>query len=123
QEILAWIGRGQSISYLEVIAGNMFAWMHNDLGQAEVARQMLEQAQPKVGGRAEIQTTGPYLGQRVRALGMLGHEAEATEAARQFLDLVDQQQDYWDSTMPHLAVCHWFAGRPAGMHVELKNSL
>ncbi|MFL5804971.1 MAG: ATP-binding protein [Roseiflexaceae bacterium] len=122
QEILAWIGQGQSITFLEVLADTTFAWMHNDLGQAEVARQMLEQAQPKVVGRAEIQTTGPYLGQHVRALGMLGCEVEATEAARQFL-LIEQQQDYWDSTMPHLAVCRFFASRADDMREELKTSL
>jgi tetratricopeptide (TPR) repeat protein len=123
EEILAWISRGQSISYLEVIASNMFAWMHNDLGQAEVARQLLDQVQLKVGDRAEIQTTGPYLGQQARALGMLGFEIEATEAARRFLELIEQQQDYWDSTMPHLAVCRWFASRAAEMPLELKASL
>jgi DNA-binding SARP family transcriptional activator/tRNA A-37 threonylcarbamoyl transferase component Bud32 len=122
EDILAWIDRSQSITYLEVAASITFAWMHNDLGQAEVARQILEQAQPKVIGRAEIQTTGPYLGQQVRALGMLGLEAEATQAARQFL-LIEQQQDYWDSTMPHLAVCRWFASRAAEMREELKTSL
>jgi DNA-binding SARP family transcriptional activator len=123
QEILAWIGQGQSISYLEVVASTTFAWMHNDLGQAEVARQILEQVRPKVGSRAEIQTTGPHLGQQVRALGLLGFEVEATEAARQFLELSEQQQDYWDSTMPHLAVCRWFASRAPDMRVELKTSL
>jgi predicted ATPase len=122
QKILAWIGRSQSISYLEVSASTTFAWMHNDLGQAEVARQMLEQAQPKVAGRAEIQTTGPYLGQQVRALGMLGFEDEAAEAAQQFL-LIEQQQDYWDSTMPHLAVCRFFASRAPDMREELITSL
>ncbi|MFL5803145.1 MAG: ATP-binding protein, partial [Roseiflexaceae bacterium] len=122
EEILAWIGRGQSVSYLEVVASTTFAWMHNDLGQAEAARQILEQTRLKVGGRAEIQTTGPYLGQQVRALGMLGFEVEATEAARQFLDLVEQQ-DCWHCTMPHLAVCRWFASRAPEMGVELKTSL
>ena len=122
QEILAWISRGQSVSYLEVVASTTFAWMDNDLGQAQLARQILEQAQPKVVGRAEIQTTGPYLGQQVRALGMLGFEVEATEAARQFLDLIEQQ-DCWHCTMPHLAVCRWFASRAPDMRVELKTSL
>jgi tetratricopeptide (TPR) repeat protein len=123
QEILVWIGRSQSNSYLEVLASITFAWMHNDLGQAEVARQILDQAQPKVSGRAEIQTTGPHLGQRVRAMGMLGFEVEATGTAREFLELVGQQQDYWDSTMPHLVVCSWFAGRADAMRAELKASL
>ena len=123
EDIEAWVGRGQSIAYLEVVASNIFAWMHNDLGQPEVARQMLEQAQSKVSSRAEIQTTGPHLGQHVRALGMLGFEAEATEAARQFLELIEQQQYYWDSPMPHIAVCRWFASRAPDMRAELNSSL
>src|SRR5262249_13068696 len=72
QEIMEWIGRGQSITYLEVIADSTFAWMHNDLGQAEVARRILEHAQPKVAGRAQIYTIGSHLVQHVRALEMLG---------------------------------------------------
>jgi tetratricopeptide (TPR) repeat protein len=123
QEIVEWIGRGQSISYLEVNADTTFAWMHNDLGQAEVARQILEQAQPKVVGRAEIQTTGTYLGQQVRALGMLGCEVEATEAARQFLDLIEQERGFADTPMSNLVVCRWFASRTPDTRVELLTSL
>jgi DNA-binding SARP family transcriptional activator len=123
QEILAWIGRGQSIGVLEVFADTTFAWMHNDLGQAQAAHQILDHAQSKVAGRADIQTTGPYLGQQVRALAMLGLEDKATEAAQRFLALIEQQQDYWDNTMPHLAICRWFASRGPDMRVELKTSL
>jgi DNA-binding SARP family transcriptional activator len=122
-EILAWIGRGQSMGVLELFADTTFAWMHNDLGQAEAAHQILDQAQSKVAGRADIQTTGPYLGQHVRALAMLGLEDEATEAAQRFLALIEQQQDYWDITMPHLAICRWFTSRAPAMRVELKTSL
>jgi len=123
QEILAWIGRGQSISYLEVHADTTFAWMHNDLGLAEVARRILEHAQPKVDGRAEIMTTGTHLGQQVRALGMLGCEVEATEAARQFLVLIEQQRGFVDTPMSNLVVCRWFASRAPDMRVELLTSL
>jgi tetratricopeptide (TPR) repeat protein len=123
QEILAWIDRGQSISYLEVHADITFAWMHNDLGHAEVARQILEQAQPKVAGRAEIMTTGTHLGQQVRALAMLGFEVEATEAARQFLELSEQQQGFVDTPMANLVVCRFFASRAPEMRVELLTSL
>jgi tetratricopeptide (TPR) repeat protein len=123
QEIMEWISRGQSITYLEVIADTTFAWMHNDLGQAEVARRILEQAQPKVTGRAEIQTTGSHLVQHVRALGMLGFEDEATEAARRFLVLMEQQQSFVDTSMSTLMVCRWFASRVPDMRAELNSSL
>jgi DNA-binding SARP family transcriptional activator len=123
QDIVAWVEQGQSISYLEVIASTTFAWMHNDIGQPEIAHQFLEQAQPKVIGRAEIQTTGPHLGQQIRTLGMLGRASEATQVARQFQELIEQQQDYWDSTMPYLAACHWFAGCAPEMQKELAASL
>ena len=123
QEIVEWIGRGQSITYLEVIASTTFAWMHNDLGQAEVARRILEHAQPLVADRAQIYTTGSHLGQHVRALGMLGFEAEATEAARQYLELMDQQPSFVDTHMSNLAVCRWFASRAPDMSVELNSSL
>jgi predicted ATPase/transcriptional regulator with XRE-family HTH domain len=123
EEILAWIGQGQSIVWLEVVASNTFAWIHNDLGQAQIAREILEQAQPKVEGSAEIHTTEPYLGQRVRALAMLGLEVETAEAARQFLELIDQQVAFVHPTMPHLAVCRWFAGRGPDMRAELLTGL
>jgi DNA-binding SARP family transcriptional activator len=122
QEIMEWIGRSQSITYLEVIASTTFAWMHNDLGQAEVARQMLEQAQPKVAGRAEVFSTGSHLGQHVRALGMLDFEDEATEAARRFLVLMEQQS-FVDTSMSTLMVCRWFASRAPDMRAELHSSL
>jgi hypothetical protein len=121
-ELVAWIGQGQSNGYLKVLADTMFAWMHNDLGQAAGARQMLEQAQPLVAGRAEIHTTGPQLGQQVRALGLLGYEDQATAAARQFLEL-SEQQIYWDPYMSHLVVCRWFADHALEMRAEMRASL
>jgi hypothetical protein len=54
---------------------------------------------------------------------MLGLEDEATEVAQRLLALIEQQQDYWDTTMPHLAICRWFASRAPDMRVELKTSL
>jgi tetratricopeptide (TPR) repeat protein len=122
QEIMEWISRGQSISYLEVIADTTFAWMHNDIGHPEIARRILEQAQPKVAGRAEIFTTGSHLVQYARALGMLGFEDEATAAARQFLELMEQQS-FVDSPLSTLMVCRWFASRAPDMRAELNSSL
>ncbi|MBC8075933.1 MAG: AAA family ATPase, partial [Chloroflexales bacterium] len=123
QEILAWIGRSQSITYLEVLADTTLAWMYNDVGQAALARRLLEQAQPKVDGRAEIYTTGSHLAQHVRALGMLGCEDEATAAARQFLVLFEQQPGFVDTYMSNLVVCRWFATRAPDLRLELKSSL
>jgi tetratricopeptide (TPR) repeat protein len=123
EELQEWIGQAQSIVWVEVVASNMFAWIHNDLGQAEAARKVLEQTQPKVEGSAEIHTTGPHLGQHVRALGMLGLEVEATAAARQFLALMNQQPDFLHPTIPNLAVCRWFASRSPEMRMELSISL
>jgi tetratricopeptide (TPR) repeat protein len=123
EEVLAWIDRGQSIGFLEVNANTTFVRMHNDLGQPEVARRILEQARPKVESRAETQTTGPHLGQEVRALGMLGFEDEATEVARRFLVLIEPEHGYLDNPMSVLMVCRWFAGRAADMRAELSACL
>ncbi len=122
EELQQWIGQAHSIVWVEVVASNMFAWIHNDLGQGEAAREVLEQTQPKVEGSAEIHTTGPHLAQYVRALGTLGLEVEATVAARQFLVLMDQQPDFLHPTIPHLAVCRWFASRSPDMRMELSVS-
>ena len=41
EEVLHWIGRSQSMTYLEVMTDATFAWMHNDAGQPEVAHRHL----------------------------------------------------------------------------------
>jgi tetratricopeptide (TPR) repeat protein len=123
QQVLAWIAQSQSIGFLEVVADTTFAWVHNDLGQGEEARRLLDHALSKEAGRADIQTAGPQLGQRVRALATLGLDDAAAEAARRFLALIEQQQVSWDTTMPHLAVCRWLAGRAPALRAELGASL
>jgi DNA-binding SARP family transcriptional activator len=122
-EIRQWIDQGQSISFLEVNANTTVARMHNDLGLPSVARQILEQGQPQVDSRAERQTSAPHLGQQVRALGMLGYDAEATAAARQFLKLIEPERDYIDNPVSSLMICRWFAARAADMRAELNTCL
>jgi DNA-binding SARP family transcriptional activator/pimeloyl-ACP methyl ester carboxylesterase/tRNA A-37 threonylcarbamoyl transferase component Bud32 len=122
-ELLAWLAQGQPISYVEVHADVMLAWMHNDLGQPEAALQILEQARPKIDSRAEIQSAGPYLGQLVRALAMLGRAAEATAKAQQYLALIEGQRAYLDTQLSSLVVCQWFARRAPALPAELAASL
>ncbi|HEU5100301.1 MAG TPA: tetratricopeptide repeat protein, partial [Roseiflexaceae bacterium] len=113
QQILEWLGRSQSIGYLEVTASTLFGWMQNDLGQAHAARQILEQELPKARSQAELQTTGPHLAQLARALILLGMESDAADIIHELLGLLSRTPDFnSENTVPLLFLCRWLAGRP-----------
>src|SRR5262249_5079446 len=117
QQILEWLERGQLIGYREVLASTLFGWMHNDLGQAHAAYQILEQALPKARHQAEQQTTGPHLAQVARALILLGRESDAADIVRELLELLSQTPDrapvfHPENTVPLIFLCRWLAGRP-----------
>jgi predicted ATPase len=112
QQILEWLQQSPSIGYLEVTARTLFGWMHNDLGQAQAAYQVLEQALPKARSQAEQQTTGPHLAQVARALILQGKVTEAADVVRELLALFAQTPDFHPrNTMPLLFLCRWLAGR------------
>jgi tetratricopeptide (TPR) repeat protein len=123
EEIVKWIDRTPSIAYLQEGADYMLAWMYNDLGQAATARQMLEHVQPLVASRAEIQITAVHLSQYISALGILGLEVEATEAAHQLLELLNQHPIFVHTTMPVLIACRWFASPSSNIRAEVRTCL
>jgi tetratricopeptide (TPR) repeat protein len=113
RQIAGWIERSQPIGYREVLASTLFGGMHIDLGQVAVAGQLLEQVLPTASRQAEVQTTGPYLAQRARALALLGREADAADVVRELLELIARVPNFDPrNTMPLVFLCRWLAGRP-----------
>jgi DNA-binding SARP family transcriptional activator/tetratricopeptide (TPR) repeat protein len=113
QQIVQWLERSQSIGYLEVTASTLFGWMHNDLGQAHAARQILEQELPKARSQAELQTTGPHLAQVARALVLLGMETDAADIVHELLGLLSRTPDFNpENSVPLIFLCRWLADCP-----------
>ncbi len=113
QQIIERLERSQPIGYLEVTASTLFGWMHNDLGQAHVARQILEQELPTARSQAELQTTGPHLAQVARALILLDLETDAGDIVYELLELLSRTPDFNpDNTVPLIFLCRWLAGHP-----------
>ncbi len=96
----------------QVRTSRVLSHMYNDLGQAEAARQELENTLPQAMKWGELQTTVPHLGQLARAYTVLGLEAKTAETIRQLLELIDNNPYLdWESTMPLLFACRWYATR------------
>ncbi|MFL5807222.1 MAG: protein kinase domain-containing protein [Roseiflexaceae bacterium] len=117
QQIVEWLERSQLIGYREVLASTLFGWMHNDLGQAHAAHQILEQALAKARNQAEQQTTGPHLAQVARALILLGMESDAADIVHELLELLTQTPDrapvfHPENVVPLISLCRWLAGGP-----------
>ncbi len=111
-QIQEWIERNPALAYLELVAQLFFAWMYNDLGQAQAAYQLLEKALPKVESNNEMQMTAPYLEQMARAQAMLGWESQVESTVQAILDKIEQESSadrYW--IMPLLFACYWFTRR------------
>jgi tRNA A-37 threonylcarbamoyl transferase component Bud32/tetratricopeptide (TPR) repeat protein len=100
------------LSYLQVIAGNLFGQMYNDLGWSDQAWQVLQETLPQAQGQDELQAMGPHLAQSARALAGLGRKAEAGAHLQRLLALVEHHQyDHVSSIMPLLFGCGWFAAQ------------
>jgi DNA-binding SARP family transcriptional activator/tRNA A-37 threonylcarbamoyl transferase component Bud32 len=117
RQIVEWGERSQLIGYREVMASTLFGWMHNDLGQAHAAHQLLEQTLAKARHHAEQQTTGPHLAQVARALIMLGRESDAADIVRALLELLAQTPDqapvfHPENVVPLIPLCRWLVGGP-----------
>jgi predicted ATPase/pimeloyl-ACP methyl ester carboxylesterase len=123
QKILDWNRQGQSLSYLQVIAGNLFGRIYNDLGRADQAWQVLQETLTQVEGQDELQTMGPHLAQSARALAGLGRQSEARTHLRQLLALIQRHQyDHVTSIMPLLFSCRWFAEQAANSDESLDDA-
>ncbi|MFN8454540.1 MAG: tetratricopeptide repeat protein [Anaerolineae bacterium] len=109
--ILEWLERAQSQAYLEVKASSLFGQQYNDLGQAEVAYQILTRTLAKVRSFDEIQMTPVYLAELARALVALGSPEEAIDLVPELVAVI-KRGNYVSrfSTLPLLKVYHLFAG-------------
>lgn len=91
-QIREWLEEAQSMAYSHAIAGKVFSQQFNDLGQPTAAYATLKEIAPTVRSFDELQFTGPFLIEMVRALDAQGEgaaaKAEASEAARELLDLL-----------------------------------
>jgi tetratricopeptide (TPR) repeat protein/transcriptional regulator with XRE-family HTH domain len=114
QRIVEWMDSLPVSTVPRVWASTFLGWLHNDLGQPQAARQILEADLPGARGLAEIQSTVPHLAQLARALAGLGLETETTALVQEFLALVDRTPDaHPTNTGPLLFACRWFAAHPA----------
>jgi tetratricopeptide (TPR) repeat protein len=90
--------------------GTILAEMSNDLGQADAAREDMEQMFAQTAKVDQIQTLVPCLGQLARAYDALGREEEAAATIRQYLEMVDQNPYlHWVCEPPLLFACRWHA--------------
>jgi tetratricopeptide (TPR) repeat protein len=123
QKILDWDKQGQSLSYLQVITGNLFGQIYNDLGWADKAWQVLQETLTQAQGQDELQAMGPHLAQSARALDRLGRKSEARAHLHQLLAHINRNQyDQVSSIAPLLFSCQWFTTRPASSNEPLADA-
>jgi len=109
-----WMESAPTPTVSRVWASALLGWMHNDLGQPQAARLVLEADLPAARGLAEAQSSVPHLGQLARSFALLGLEAETPALVGEFLDVIDRTPDaHPSSTLPLLFACQWLAGHPA----------
>jgi tetratricopeptide (TPR) repeat protein len=88
--------------------------IHNDLGEADLARTTLERDLAAARDAAELQTTVPHLAELARAYVALGRDADAAGMIQELLDWVDRfTHAQSDCTIPLLVACRWFAAQTA----------
>ncbi|MBI1881061.1 MAG: hypothetical protein HYR94_23015, partial [Chloroflexi bacterium] len=119
QQILEWLERAQSQAYLEVKASSLFGQQHNDLGQAEVACQILTKTLAKVDSFDELQIVAFHLAELARALAALGSPEEAIEVVHKLVAAI-KRGGYAShlSTLPLLKAYHLLVGHthPGPIH-------
>lgn len=111
--ITEWLERGQSMTYLDVIASTVTGWQSNDLGQPAAAYRVLTKSLPKVYSFDELQMTAPHLAQMARALAAGEERTEAIKVIRELLAVLERgEYDSRFSTLPFLFICHALPERP-----------
>jgi tetratricopeptide (TPR) repeat protein len=112
QQILEWIAESPVTAVPGIWASTWLGWLHNDLGQAEAAREELERGLPKARGAAELQTTVPHLGQLARTYAILGMDSEAARLLPEMVQWIDSIPFAEPFSTAHLLfACQWLAGR------------
>lgn len=111
QQILEWLERAQSQAYLEIKASSLFGQQHNDLGQIEVAYQILTKTLAKARSFNELQVTAFHLAELARALVALGSPEEAIEVMRELLVVIKRGgYESRHSALPLLNACYLLTG-------------
>jgi tetratricopeptide (TPR) repeat protein len=110
EAILDWL-RSSSPPRLTLIwAARVLGMLHNDLGQADVACQMLERELAAARDAAEEQTTVPHLAELARSYAALGRDADAAATVRELLGWIERLPDVsFNCITPLLIVCRWYA--------------
>jgi tetratricopeptide (TPR) repeat protein len=90
-----------------------YGWVYNDMGQAKVARSVLEEGLSHVRSKGEFQTTVPYLGQLARAYAALGLESQTAEVVAEILDVAEHAPyvHRYNTVSSFLFACRWLARR------------
>jgi len=105
-EVAGWLGQGQSVGYLEVLAATHEARVANALGRHEEALNLLEEIGAQVVSADEGQELMPYLREKLRALVALGRTDEAWHKVQEMLTLVNKGlARHTESTMPLFEAC------------------
>jgi len=111
-EIDRWIGRGQSLTYVDIIASTVFGYIYNDLGATTLARELLEEKVALARRMSELQTTVPLLGELARTLTILGEEEEAAQIVDEYLRLTREKAYFLHWNISRLLfMCRWLAER------------
>ncbi|CAN5515222.1 hypothetical protein BH23CHL2_BH23CHL2_18600 [soil metagenome] len=120
QRLVEWGRTGSRQHIATVWANRVIAMLHNDLGQADLARRILERDLQAARAAAELQTTVPHLAELGRAYMSLGREAEAVSMFRELLDWVDRVPYLvFDCIMPLLAAPRWLVAQPTPVMLDL----
>jgi tetratricopeptide (TPR) repeat protein len=110
QQLLIWMRSSSQPPVAIVWANRMLGTLHNDLGQAELARRVLELDLAAARSANELQTTVPHLAELARAYAALGREADAAGVLQELLTWVGRfPYVVFDCVLPLLVACWWFA--------------
>lgn len=90
----------------------MFAEIHIDLGQYDLARQLLEESKDHAFKANEIQTTLPHLHQLARVYHASGSRAAEEGIIYQIIDFILKKQIYSEEVVTSIVYCvYWLAGQ------------
>lgn len=112
QQLLDWMQLGAHPHLATVWANRLLGTIHNDLGQPDLALDVLQRDLAAARGAAELQTTVPHLAELGRAFAILGREPDAVDVFQELIGWIDDSSHVvFDCILPSLVACQWFASR------------
>jgi tetratricopeptide (TPR) repeat protein len=107
------------IGIFRIWANTAEGWMENDLGRPEATLELLEGLLSDVLDTGEKQTIAPFLGQLARAYAAIDMDRETKDTLQLLLEHLNRVSHFdWNSTMPLLFACRWFASRSDAESLE-----